>query len=152
MVDLGNIRTTNLNLGGKRYMKDANKYFERLLNEYNQTWYDKDIEKLKDYYDIKSNRLIYYDNHKGNDTYTLEDHLALISDFFNNGKQTESGEIEELIIENFNVFSKGDTACLCFITRYKSFPNPYIRATMYLEIIQDKWKVIHVHCSFEPEK
>ena len=61
-------------------------------------------------------------------------------------------DVEVEKIENFNVFSKGDSACLCFIARYKSFPNPYVRTTMYLERIKENWKVIHVHCSFEPEK
>lgn len=133
-------------------MKDANKFFADFLDDYNQTWYDKDIKRLQEYYDVDGSNLIYYDNHKNNDTYTLEEHLVLISDFFDNGKHTESGEVEELIIENFNVFSKEDAACLCFIARYKSCPNPYVRTTMYLEQIKEKWKVIHVHCSFEPEK
>lgn len=131
------------------YGKD---YFLNYINEYNQTWIDKDIEKLKQYYDIDSNRLIYYDNHKNNDTYTLDKHLALVSNFFVNGKKTESGQVEELIIEDLNVFSKNDAACLCFIAKYKSFPSPYVRTTMYLEKIENGWKVIHVHCSFEPDK
>ena len=63
-------------------MKDAQKFFEDYLNDYNQAWYNKDIEKLKEFYDDAGNNLIYYDNHKGNDTYTLEANLALISDFF----------------------------------------------------------------------
>ncbi|MDE6720220.1 MAG: nuclear transport factor 2 family protein [Treponemataceae bacterium] len=133
-------------------MKDAQKFFEDYLNDYNQAWYNKDIEKLKEFYDDAGNNLIYYDNHKGNDTYTLEAHLALISDFFENGKKTESGEVEELIIENFNAFQNGDSACLCFFARYKSFPEPHVRTTMYLEKISGNWKVLHVHCSFAPEK
>ena len=66
--------------------------------------------------------------------------------------ETESGQVEELIIENFNVFSKKDVACLCFIAKYKSCPRPYVRTTMYIEKIEDEWKVLHVHCSFEPER
>lgn len=128
------------------------KYFEDYLKEYNQTWYDKNINNLKEFYDIEDNRLIYYDNHKDNDTYSVEEHLNLVLNFFVNGKETESGEVEELLTENFNVFYKGNTACLCFITKYKSCPNPYVRTTMYLELINGKWKVIHVHCSFEPMK
>lgn len=132
--------------------EETRKYFENLLNEYNQTWNDKSIDKLKEFYDIEKNRLIYYDNHKNNDTYTVEEHLNLVLDFFINGKKTESGEVEELIIEDFNVFTNNNTACLCFIARYKSYPNPGVRTTMYLELIEEKWKVIHVHCSFEPNK
>ena len=51
-----------------------------------------------------------------------------------------------------NVFSKNDVACLCFIAKYKSCPRPYVRTTMYIEKIQDDWKILHVHCSFEPER
>ena len=133
-------------------MEDRKEYFLKYLNEYNQSWCDKDIEKLKTFYDTEGNKLIYYDNHKNNDTYTLGEHIALVSDFLTNGKKTESGQVEELIIENFNVFSKGDTACLCFIAKYKSFPKPFVRTTMYVEKIKDQWKILHVHCSFEPEK
>lgn len=130
--------------------EETKKYFRKILDEYNQTWYDKTIDKLLEFYDAQNDRLIYYDNHKNNDTYTVEDHINLIKDFFTNGKETESGEVEELIVEDFNVFSKNDTACLCFIARYKSFPKPGVRTTMYLEKNEDNWKVIHVHCSFEP--
>ena len=77
--------------------------------------------------------------------------IEVISKFFEHGKQTESGEVEELIIEKFNVFTKDDAACLCFIARYKSCPKPYVRMTMYLEKLQEMWKVMHVHCSFKPE-
>lgn len=133
-------------------MGNLKEYFLNYLNEYNKSWTDKDLEKLKEFYDTTNNRLIYYDNHKNNDTYTLNDHLSLVSDFLTNGKETESGEVEELIIEDFNVFSKGDAACLCFIAKYKSFPTPYVRTTMYIEKIENNWKVLHVHCSFEPDR
>lgn len=132
-------------------MEDIKALFENYLNEYNQAWYSKDIDRLSNFYDIENNNLIYFDNHKGNDTYTLKEHLSLISEFFKHGKQTESGEVEELIIENFNVFARDESACFCFIARYKSCPNPYVRMTMYLEKFQEMWKVMHVHCSFEPE-
>ena len=132
-------------------MEYVRELFESYINDYNQAWYSKDIEKLSEFYDVEHNNLIYFDNHKGNDTYSLRDHLLLISDFFQHGKQTESGNVEELIIENFNVFAREDAACLCFIARYKSCPNPCVRMTMYLEKFHEKWKVMHVHCSFEPE-
>lgn len=44
-------------------MENIKEYFLNYLNEYNQTWVDKDLEKLKEYYDTDNNRLIYYDNH-----------------------------------------------------------------------------------------
>ena len=105
---------------------------------------------MSEFYDIEHNEFIYFDNHKGNDTYTLREHLQLVSEFFRNGKQIESGAVEELNIEQFNVFATQDAACLCFITRYKSFPNPGVRTTLFLKKLQKSWKVKHVHCSFEP--
>ena len=131
--------------------EEIKKYFENLLDEYNQTWYDKDLKKLKEFYDVKTNSLIYFDNHQNNDTFTVEDHLKLVSKFFQHGKQTESGSVEKLIIENFNVFENDNSACLCFIARYNSFPKPAIRTTMYAEKIDGQWKFKHVHCSFEPK-
>lgn len=134
-------------------MEDNNKkIFLDFLDNYNQAFYDKDIDKLKEFYDTESNVLVYFDNHKNNDTYYLDEHLKLISNFFENGKATESGGVEPLIIENLNIFNKINSACLCFIARYKSYPVPAIRMTMYLECISNEWKVMHVHCSFEPEK
>lgn len=133
-------------------MNSSKQVFIDFLNQYNECFYNKDIDALKEFYDTQSNVLIYFDNHNGNDTYTLEEHLQLISDFFAKGKQTESGGVEPLIIENLNVFHKENAACLCFISRYKSFPVPAVRSTLYLECIKEKWKIMHAHFSFEPEK
>ena len=119
------------------------------INSYNDCWYKKDIKKLKTFYD---DRLIYFDNHKNNDTYNLDDHLNLISDFFTKGKTTESGDVEPLIIENINIFHRENNACICFYAKYKSFPNPSIRCTYYIEKINGEWKILHCHGSFQPEK
>ena len=120
------------------------------LDAYNKCWYNKDLEKLKDFYDCENDRLIYFDNHKDNDTYTVEDHLNLISNFFENGKETESGAVEPLIIENLNTFHIGNAACLCYIAKYESHPIPAMRCTLYLECKNNIWKIIHAHCSFQP--
>ena len=128
---------------------NTNKELRKFLNNYNQSWYDKDINKLKNFYD-KNNCLIYFDNHKGNDTYSVENHLELVSEFFEKGKQTESGAVEELLIDNLNIISNETSACMCYLARYKSFPKPAVRTTMYLQKENDDWKIFHVHCSFEP--
>lgn len=57
---------------------DGQKTFIEFLNSYNECFYGKDIEKLKRFYDSKDNILIYFDNHKNNDTYDLEQHLNLL--------------------------------------------------------------------------
>ncbi len=128
------------------------KEFIDFLNSYNECFYTKDIDKLKKFYDSSNNVLIYFDNHKNNDTYNLEQHLKLLSDFFKNGKLTESRDVEPLITENLNIFHNQKTACLCFISRYKSFPVPAVRSTLYLECLENQWKIIHAHYSFQPDK
>ena len=133
-------------------MENDNDIFIDFLNQYNECFYNKDIVSLKEFYDSESNVLIYFDNHKGNDTYTLDEHLKLISDFFVKGKETESGGVEKLIIENLNIFHKESAACLCFFSKNKSFPIPVERRTLYLECINGKWKIVHAHFSFQPEK
>lgn len=129
-----------------------NDIFIDFLNAYNECFYVKDLVRLKDFYDTKGNTLVYFDNHKDNDTFSLDEHLVLISDFFRKGKSTESGDVEPLIIEGLKVFHKGDAACLCFISRYKSFPDPAVRSTLYMEYMDNRWKIIHAHFSFQPEK
>ena len=131
---------------------DGYKEIIDFLDAYNECFYEKDIEKLKKFYDTKNNRLIYFDNHKNNDTYDLEQHLKLVSDFFKYGKETESGGVEPLIIENTHVFYTEKSACLCYLARYQSFPDPAVRCTLYLERVDKEWKIIHVHCSFEPNR
>lgn len=126
---------------------DDQKTLIDFLDSYNECFYSKDIEKLKRFYD---SRLIYFDNHKNNDTYNLEQHLVLLSDFFKNGKATESGDVEPILIENLNIYQKERAACLSYIARYKSFPDPAVRCTLYLEFNENEWRIVHVHCSFEP--
>lgn len=122
-------------------------FFIDFLNDYNECWYKKDLRKVKKLY---ADELIYFDNHKGNDTYTLDEHIGLLEDFFVNGKSTEAGEVEPLIIEGLNVFHTENSACLCYLARYKSCPAPAMRCTMFLEAKGEKWKINHVHCSFQP--
>lgn len=137
---------------GDYIVKMDRAFFVGFLERYNECFYKKQIEHLKDFYDTKNNVLIYFDNHNDNDTFTVDEHLELISDFFTKGKKTESGGVEPLIIENLQVFSREDAACLCFISKYKSFPVPAVRSTLYLECINDVWKIIHAHFSFQPER
>lgn len=60
-------------------MDNLKEFLKKYLNDYNQAWYDRNIEELKEYYDVEGNRLIYFDNHKNNDTYTVEEHLAQLA-------------------------------------------------------------------------
>lgn len=122
------------------------------IKEYDKCFLERDIEKLKSFYPEKDSELVYFDNHKNNDTYSVSDHLKLLNDFFQNGKKTESGEVEELTMENTHYFKTENAACICFYARYKSYSKSVVRTTMYLEKDRGEWKIKHVHCSFEPEK
>ena len=64
----------------REIVENSKDFFVDFLNQYNQCFYNKDIESLRDFYDTQSNVLIYFDNHKNNDTYTLDEHLELILD------------------------------------------------------------------------
>ncbi|MBC2725095.1 nuclear transport factor 2 family protein [Desulfosporosinus sp.] len=122
------------------------------IKEYDKCFLERNIEKLKSFYPEDDNELVYFDNHKNNDTYSVDEHLKLLYHFFKNGKTTESGTVEELTMENIHYFKTESSACVCFYARYKSFPEPAVRTTMYLEKNRGVWKMKHVHCSFEPEK
>ena len=132
--------------------RNENDVFMDFFNSYNECFYKKDMEKLKTFYDIANNNLVFFDNHKNNDTFTVDKHLELISDFFTKGKSTESGDVEELIIENLNIFKTENSGCICFIAKYKSFPDPSMRCTYYIEKIQNELKILHAHASFKPDK
>ena len=125
---------------------------KEFFDSYNKCFYEKDLEKLKTFYDTKTNKLVFFDNHKNNDTYTVEEHIKLISNFFTKGKLTESGGVEELIINDMNIFNAENAGCICFIAKYKSFPEPAMRCTYYVEKKENEWKIIHAHCSFQPDQ
>ncbi|KLU63795.1 hypothetical protein DEAC_c42870 [Desulfosporosinus acididurans] len=103
------------------------------IKEYDKCFLERNIEKLKLFYPEDNSELVYFDNHKNNDTYSVDEHLKLLNDFFKNGKETESGTVEELTMENVRYFKTESAACVCFYARYKSFPKPAVRTTMYLE-------------------
>jgi ketosteroid isomerase-like protein len=132
--------------------KNEDKELKKFLNEYDKCWLERNIEKIRSFYPEDNRELIFFDNHKNNDTYSVDEHLKLLNDFFQNGKRTESGTVEEIIMENINYYTTKNAACICYYARYKSYPKPAVRSTMYLEKNLGKWKIKHVHCSFEPEK
>ena len=48
---------------------------------------EKNLEKLRSFYPNNNSELIYFDNHKNNDTFSVNDHMKLLNDFFQNGKK-----------------------------------------------------------------
>lgn len=128
----------------KKLKNNELKPFVELLNKYNQCFYDRDIDKLKKLY-IEDN-VIYFDNHKGADSYHLNDHLEKVYNFF----KTET--IFNLSYEDLIVFKNDKSACMTAKLRYSIKPYPGIRSTFYLVKKKSNWKIMHIHCSFDPNE
>lgn len=62
--------------------KNKENIIKDFLNAYNECFYKKNLDELKEFYNRDDNVLIYFDNHKNNDTYSVDEHLKLISHFF----------------------------------------------------------------------
>ena len=126
---------------------DANEVaeFESLLAEYDDCFFERDIERLRSLY-VADGDVIYFDNHADCDSADLEDHIAKLKHFF------DTGTIEELASEDLTVFRHGSSACVLIKYRYPSRPTPCVRSTYYLERHDDLWKIRHIHASFDPNE
>ena len=121
------------------------------IGEYNQCFYRRDIEALKQLY-AASAFTVFWDNHSGCDSRNLEEHFTKVSVFFQQGKQTESREIEPLLIENAQIRSCDGFALVTAVLRYQSAPTPSVRSTFVLVRDEGRWKAIHIHHSFDPNE
>jgi len=134
-----------------RISEDASKDALDFIDSYNACFYKKDLEALKAMYSPK-NFARFWDNHPACDSATLEDHFSKVSRFFKNGKETESGTIEPLSIEDLQTFATGGTLLVTAILRYQSAPRPGVRSTFALLREENRWKAVHVHHSFDPNE
>lgn len=121
------------------------------IGEYNLCFYHRDIDALKQLY-ATSAFTVFWDNHSGCDSRNLEDHFSKVSEFFQKGKQTESGEIEPLLIEDAQIRSSNGFALVTAFLRYQSAPTPGVRSTFVLIRDEGRWKAIHIHHSFDPNE
>lgn len=121
------------------------------IHAYNQCFYDKDMEALTSLY---SPTLFtgFWDNHANCDSDRLDNHLAKLSEFFSQGKTTESGGIEPLRIEELKVRGANGFLLLTAVLRYNSAPIPGVRSTFVLVEEHGSWKAIHIHHSFDPNE
>ena len=119
--------------------------FEELLKQYNQCFYERDMESLRNMY-VLDGDVIYFDNHANCDASEIEIHLTKVKEFF------DSGSIVELLSENLTVYQYGDAACMIVKVRYSSNPQPGVRASFFLEKYQRQWKIRHIHFSNDPNK
>lgn len=135
-------------------MTSTDEQMQALLNilvEYNQCFYDRDINALEAMY-CDSTGFVFWDNHPGCDSRNLGDHLRKVGDFFAAGKSTESGDVEPLIIDAPCAQVFENTAIITAIFRYKSTPSPGVRSTFVVRSVGTRWKIAHVHHSFDPSE
>ena len=111
--------------------------FEHLLKQYNQCFYERDIESLRNMY-VPDGNVIYFDNHANCDSSEIEVHLSKVKEFFDNGS------IVELLSENLAVYQVGDAACMVVTVRYSSNPQPGVRASFFMERRSGQWKIVFV--------
>lgn len=124
---------------------DSLKDFVQLLKQYNQCFYDRDIESLRNMYTADGD-VIYFDNHADCDSADIEIPLAKVKDFF------ASGTIVELLTENLRVYQFGYAACLITTVRYSSNPQPAVRASFFLEKHLLQWKIRHIYFPTDPNE
>ena len=123
----------------------------QFIHDYNRCFYERDIDRLKGLYSAQG-FTVFWDNHAGCDSDRLEDHFDKLADFFANEKDTESGTIEELLIEDVQVHASANTLIVSAMLRYASVPKPGVRSTFVLTQEDAIWKAVHIHHSFDPNE
>ena len=119
----------------------------QFIRDYNACFYDRDIDRLKALYSTQG-FTVFWDNHIGCDSDRFDDHFDKLADFFANGKGTESGTIEELLIEDAQVHASATTLIVTAMLRYASARKPGVRSTFVLTREDGTWKAVHLHHSF----
>ncbi len=126
--------------------KNAIQPFLALMDEYDKSFYDRNIDKFRSLY-VADDAVVYFDNHADCDSNNFNDHERKITDFFRNGN------IVSLLREQVRVFVAGEMACITAILRYSSCPSPGVRTTYVLERDGNNlWKIRHVHYSSDPNE
>lgn len=124
-----------------------------VIEAYNGCFYRRDLAGLRALYAADGD-IVYFDNHAGCDAEALDAHVAAVGAFFATGKETESGGIEPLLVENFRAWAGADAALATAMVRYQSAPRPGVRASFVLERPPDApargWLIRHIHYSFDP--
>lgn len=119
--------------------------FRKFLEDYQDCWYRRDSAALRRIY-CSDGDVSYFDNHADCTTTEIDEHIRKVSAFFN------SGNMVELLNEDFQVWEHGGAACITATHRYSTHPRPGVRATYYLEKEKDGWRIRHIHCSANPDE
>ena len=100
--------------------------FRKLLDEYNNCFYKRNIEGLEQLY-VEDDDLIYFDNHENCDSFNFSDHIKKVTNFF------KTGTIVPLSYENLIVYQFDNSACMIVKIRYIDRPQPGVRASFFLD-------------------
>lgn len=121
------------------------KPFIDLIDQYNQSFYERDIELFRDQH-VDDDAFVFYDNHADCDSNNYAEHEAKVQQFF------KTGTIVTLHKDNVRVFRSADMACITLTLRYSTQPFPGVRSTYVVERHQGRWKLRHMHHSFDPNE
>jgi len=119
--------------------------FVDLIERYNCSFYNRDIEAFRSLH-IDDDSFVFYDNHPGCDSHNYSSHEEKVRNFL------DSGTIVELTKENIRVFRAKEMACITLTLRYSKAPQPGVRTTFVVESVSGKWKIRHMHHSFDPNE
>jgi hypothetical protein len=119
--------------------------YQSFIEQYNDCFYQRDINALREMYSCDGD-VVYFDNHSQCDSYNLENHINKV------GKFIESGDVQKLEYEILKVFDTTNSVCLIVKFVYPSNPLPTVRTTFYLERVEGKLKIRHIHYSFDPNE
>ena len=64
------------------------------IREYDKCFIKKNIKKLKLFYPEDNAELVYFDNHKNNDTFSVDEHLKLLNNFFQKEKNQNQEQLK----------------------------------------------------------
>ena len=113
------------------------------IHRYNDCFYRKDMDALRELYSADAFS-VFWDNHAGCDATELRDHFNAVGAFFAKGKETESGDVEPLMVEDARAHQVGDSLLITAILRYASVPKPGVRSTLWLVLDRGAWRAAHI--------
>jgi len=126
-------------------MEDLREKYSSFIDKYNNCFYERNVNALREMY-AQNEDIIFFDNHEGCDSYSLQDHIDKVVNFI------ESGDIEKLSYRIIKVFEGKQNTCLIVKFIYPSKPVPSVRATFYLANEHNELKIKHIHYSFDPNE
>ena len=142
---LERIQLTLAQLSNARVMDETELELARSFFEaYNGCFLRRDLDALRRLH-VDGGTFVYFDNHPGCDSLSLEDHFAKV------GRFLATGDIVGLDTEILACSIHGEAAAVVGRVRYRrDNPGPAVRVSVFLERHSGAWKVRHLHWSGDP--